>query len=132
AGAPRTREECEEPPPAPDAPGVRGSTRAAKRREERECVASEDGDAGASADDHDGANDSGAPASDANGGEPHAPVKSPISHADDGARGDQNRRKAVEEAFAQLQELLKEPVNEDSRARWFAPEILCALTLLQD
>lgn len=67
--------------------------------------------------------------------EPHSLVKFPCSHEDDRDRSDQNeeRREAATEALRQLHELLDEqPVTEHTRARWFAPEILCALVILQD
>jgi hypothetical protein len=66
--------------------------------------------------------------------EPRSLVKVPCSHEDDTNRDDQNdkRHEAVVEALAQLEKVLKEPVNEETRARWFAPEILCAQVILQD
>jgi len=56
----------------------------------------------------------------------------PFSREQDTHGSDRKRRESVAEALAQLQELLNQPVNEETRARWFAPEILCALLLLQD
>jgi hypothetical protein len=65
-------------------------------------------------------------------GDEHALIGSPISREDSRDHGDDARRAAVEEALRQLQELLNRPVTEETRARWFAPEILCALVILQD
>ncbi len=66
------------------------------------------------------------------GSERHALIKSPVSREDSSDHGDDARREAVAAALRQLQELLNQPVTEETRSRWFAPEILCALVILQD